>query len=948
VSASTNVAGRAISFGPFRLIPAQQLLLEDEIPVRLGSRAFEILIVLVERAGDLVSKTELVARVWPDTFVDDNTLRVHIAGLRRALGDGQPGRRYLANVPGRGYRFLAPIDLSEPEQPPTRSTVVTARVNNLPLSQSRVVGRTDVIHALLDQLSRQRFVTIVGAGGIGKTAVALALAEALLPAYRDGIRFVDLAPVNDPQFVPNAFGTTLGLAIHSEDAIPQLTDFLRDKQMLVVLDSCEHVTEAAAILAEQLLAGAPAVHILATSREPLRAEGERVHRLSPLESPAASTDLTAVEALAFPAVRLFVERAAAILDGFELSDEDAPIVADICRKLGGIALAIELAAARIDAFGIRQLSVLLDDRFRILKQGKRTAQPRHQSLAATLDWSYEFLPEVERIVLRRLSVFAGAFTLGSTIAVAGHDNADVVEIVANLVAKSLISADVGSVMVQYRLLDTTRAYAMQKLIASGEFEDYTRRHGQHHLDWFKQAESDWRTRSISDWFDDYGHRLDDVRSALKWAFSPNGDAAVGVALTIASIPLWLELSLLYECRERIDRALASVAAEPTHSEHDELKLLLTYGLVLPHAMRPLPENDGFWLKTLALAEKLGDEEAQGHTLYQWSTYRWFVGDYRTAVALAEKCCTLAEKSGNVLLGLLGNLMVGSALDSLGDHTGALRHLDPIVNQSIPPDQRVLFSFRLAARLVYPKILWLRGFPDHAVGMVQLALSEAFSVDNPLVLSNSLTRMACPVALYVGDLVETDRLAAMLLENSAKVGLNNWNAVGRCFKGAALLARGDVSGLQVLRAALDWLREARFAVYFAAFLGTLAEGLIAVGRIAEARRAVDEALERVDRNEERWCIAELLRIKGEILLREGAGATAEDYFQQALDWARRQEALSWELRAATSLARLWHQNSKTAEASELLSAVYDRFTEGFDTADLTTARVLIDEFRGRSG
>ena len=352
MSEPTISAERAISFGPFRLLPAQRLLLEDETPVRLGSRALEILVALIEGAGELVSKAELIARLWPDTFVDENTLRVHVAGLRKALGDGQPGRRYLANVPGRGYRFVAQIDHSEPAAPSIAKRAVTDRDHNLPVSQSRAVGRADVISALLEQLPRWRFLTIVGGGGIGKTTVALALAEALLPAYEHGVRLVDLAPVNDPRFVPNALGTALGVAVNSEDAIRQLTDFLGDKQLLVILDSCEHVVEAAAVLAEQLLAGAPGIHILATSREPLRAEGERVHRLSPLESPAPSTDITAAEALAFPAVRLFVERAAAIQDGFELSDADAPIVADICNKLGGIALAIELAAARVDAFGI--------------------------------------------------------------------------------------------------------------------------------------------------------------------------------------------------------------------------------------------------------------------------------------------------------------------------------------------------------------------------------------------------------------------------------------------------------------------------------------------------------------------------------------------------------------------------------------------------------------------
>jgi len=291
----------AVSFGPFRLIPAQQLLLEGETPVRLGSRALEILTALVERAGELVSKTELTARIWPDTFVDENTLRVHVAGLRKALGDGQPGRRYLANVPGRGYRFVAPVEFLEPERPPIRRAEALP-THNLPISKSRVVGRDLAIAVLRDQLLQQRLVTIVGFGGIGKTTVALAVAEALLPAFPDGVRFIDLAPIEDPQFIASALGTALGHAVDPEDPIPRLVEFLADKRMLIVLDSCERTIVAAASLAEQLLARTSGVHILATSREPLRAEGERTHRLLPLDFPSDPIELTAAEALAYSGV----------------------------------------------------------------------------------------------------------------------------------------------------------------------------------------------------------------------------------------------------------------------------------------------------------------------------------------------------------------------------------------------------------------------------------------------------------------------------------------------------------------------------------------------------------------------------------------------------------------------------------------------------------------------
>jgi predicted ATPase/DNA-binding winged helix-turn-helix (wHTH) protein len=914
----------------------------------LGSRAFDILTALVENAGEVVSKADLIARVWPNTFIDENTLRVHIAGLRKALGDGQPGRRYLTNVPGRGYRFVVPVSHSEPAPLPVATRTAPARAHNLPVSQSRLVGRTDVIGALQDQLPKWRFVSIVGEGGIGKTTVALALAELLLPAYEDGVWLVDLAPVTDPHLLPIATGNALGLTFDAEDAISRLSDFVRDKRMLIVLDSCEHVVEAAAVLAEQLLVDSHGVHILATSREPLRAEGERVHRLSPLDRPAASPDITAAQALAFPAVQLFVERAAAILDGFELSDADAPFVADICRKLGGMALAIEFAAARVDAFGVRQLLVLLDDRFRILKRGKRTAQPRHQSLSATLDWSYEFLPEGERVVLRRLSVFAGTFTLESAIAVAGDDSTDVMEGVANLVAKSLVSADVSGPIVRYRLLDTTLAYAKQKLIEAGEFEDYGRRHARHHFDWFKRAEADWVMRSAnSRWLESNGRGVDDVRSALNWAFSPDGDATVGVALTIASLPLWLALSLVHECRAHIERALASQALQPNHSERDELKLRLACLYVLPHTTRSLSEDNIFLAKTLALAERLDDREAQSAALNRWSAYCVYVGRYREAVALAERHRTLADSNGFAEESLIASMMVGIALHNLGDHAGALLNLHPIINQ---PESRQasLFTDRLSARNAYSNVLWLRGFPDQAVRYAQMALVEAQAINHAWLLCSSLAQAACPIALYIGDMAEAERSIGMLLDCSPKIGLNTWNALGRCFRGRLLLAQGDLTGLTIQRTALDWLRKAGFVLRYAISLGALAEGLATAGQLVEALSAIDEALERVGSNEELWCMPELLRIKGDIMRLDGSAAAAEDCFRQALDWARRQGALSCELRAATSLAKLWHQDGKTAEADELLRPVYGRFTEGFETVDLKTAVSLLNEFRAQLG
>lgn len=953
-----TLAARAAAFGPFRLLPARQLLLEGETPVRLGSRALDILITLVARAGELVSKDELMASVWPNTIVEDSNLKVHVAALRRTLGDGLPGRRYLATVPGRGYRFVAPVEFTDPRHP-TNENAAPERAHNLPASMTRAVGRADTIALVRDQLSRQRFITILGPGGIGKTTVALAVAEGLLAAYEHGVRFVDLAPLGDPQFVASALASALRLAIHSENTVPALIDFLRDKQMLIVLDSCEHVTETAAALAEEIFNGAPGVHILATSREALRAIGEHAHRLPPLQSPPNSAGLTAAEALRFPAVQLFVERAAASFDGFELSDMDAPVIAEICRKLEGIALAIELAATRIDAFGVRQLSTLLDDRFRLLQHGRRTALPRHRTLSAALDWSYEFLPEGERIILRRLAVFAGFFTLEAAIAVAAgaeFDDLDVIDAAANLVSKSLLSADVSGAAVQYRLLDTTRVYALQKLALGGESQECVRRHAEYHLRLFQRAEIDWETRPTAEWLAIYRGRLDDVRSALSWAFSPGGDPSIGVALTVAAVPLWMHLSLMNECCVSVERALTTETMGPGRSDRDEMKLYAAVATARPHVRSSpgglLPETEDCWRKALEIAEGLGDGEYQLRAIWGLFVYRIYVGDYRTAHDLAQRFRAVASNKNDPAARLVGDRLVGTALHYLGDQVGARRDISRMLSRYVAPAQgshivRFQFDQRVLARGTLSYVLWVQGLPDQAVRMAQQALDGAVAADHSLSLCFSLGFAACPIALYVGDMTAAERFVEMLLDLSTRNALSVWNTLGRCLHGALLVQRSDAEGLPLLQAALDELREPRFGFRQTEFLGALARGLGAAGLTAEALRTVDDALDRSERGGELWCRAELLRIKGELFRSDGSAPAlraAEDHYRQALDWARRQEALSWELRAATSLASLWRQRGMIAEAEGLLSQVYDRFDEGFGTGDLKAARALMDELR----
>jgi predicted ATPase/DNA-binding winged helix-turn-helix (wHTH) protein len=517
---SAAQAGGAIAFGPFHLLPTRRLLLEADRPVRLGSRALEILIALIERPGELVSKAEIIARVWPDTFVEEGNLKVQVAGLRRALGDSRGSNRYLATIPGRGYRFVAPVTrMDEPSLP--RATAEAA--HHLPAPMTPMVERTDSVDALTAQTPQQRFITIVGPGGIGKTTVALAVARRLATSYEHGVRFIDLAPLLDPHLVPGAVAAGLGPEIGSGNPIDGLIAALKDQQMLLVLDNCEHVIEAAAALAVEMLNRAPGVQILATSREPLRAEGEHVHRLPPLACPPASARLTAAQALGFSAVQLFVERAAATSSAFTFGDVDAPFVADICRRLDGVPLAIELAAARIDAFGVHGLAVRLRDPLQLLTGGRRPALPRHQTLRATLDWSHDLLSEPERRVLRRLAVFAGGFTLEAASAVVASAEIaaeEVVEHVANLVTKSLIAANVGGAAPCYRLLGTMRAYALEKLLDSGELEQVGHRHAAYLRDPSQQPEGERAAPLTAERLAACGRRIDDAGGTQDWGLSP--------------------------------------------------------------------------------------------------------------------------------------------------------------------------------------------------------------------------------------------------------------------------------------------------------------------------------------------------------------------------------------------------------------------------------------------
>lgn len=926
-------------FGPYTLLSRRRILMDGDQPVQLGSRAVDILLALIERAGEVVGKDELVTRAWPDTHVEESNLRVHIAALRKALGDGQPGQHYVVNVPGRGYCFVAPVTHAA-LPPEDRPAPPVERVRHLPAQLVRTIGRSDVVAAVAERLPARRFVSIVGPGGIGKTTVALAVADILDARYADPARFVDLSSVADPTALPAAVATALGLPLRPGDRASSLADGLRDRQMLIVLDNCEHVLDEAAAFAEAALRAAPGIHLLATSREPLRAEGEWVHRLAPLDAPPTGSPLDARGALGYPAVELFIERAAAKVDGFSLSDADAAIVGDICRRLDGMPLAIEFAAATVDAFGVKELAQRLNDRFAILTRGRRTALPRHQTLRATLDWSYGILSSREQTALRRLSVFRGRFTIDAATAVlacADLDAAEVPGVVYDLVAKSLVIADLGRIVDGYRLLHTTRAYAMTQLTERNERAEVFRRHADFLLAFLDGSDVEREIHSPAHWRETFGRLIDDIRGAFDWAFGDAGDRVLGIRLTVASAPIWFRLSQMGEFHEHVTRALAHLDRIADGRPGLEARLEVALGHANWHVSGPGAEMAAAFQRALEIAERTGDTGCQMQALWGLWSERNVFGDYRSAARLAEQYESAAYGGGNEAELVVSDRMLALSCHFVGQQAKARRHAERILaHASDNPDSAQLGSFQFDLRVgtgaVLSRILWLQGCPDQAMRAACSAVDSALELGHTLSQCFALYA-ACMVAIWTGDRQAAAGHAALLIDRAAKHSLTFWQAWGRSYEIALSLTAGidGIGGPPLGPGADDW-RNPICGAQLPELMTTLCETFVD-----------DDLVARIEADPDNWCAAEVLRAHGERTLRGGApGAedAAETLFRRALEIARQQDALSWELRAATSLAGLLRRQRRPGAAREILAPVLSRFGEGHGSVDLVRAGALL--------
>lgn len=931
------------SFGPFLLTPSERLLVKGGEPVAVGGRALDILVALVDRAGQVVSRRELIERVWPDVIVEEANLRVHLAGLRKVLGDGKEGARYITNVPGRGYCFVAPIRRSKAAGRDIRAAVPTGPVNiaKLPAPLARMIGRQEAVAGLRSQLSAQRFVNIVAPGGMGKTTVAVAVANAMLSDFDDEVCFVDLGVLAEGALVVSAVALAVGCLMQAQDPLPGLLAFLADKRMLLVLDNCEHVIEAVAALAERVFTGTAQVHLLTTSRESLRVEGEHIYKLLPLESPWDDGELSAAQALTSPAVQLFMERAAAGGYRLELGDAEAPTVADICRRLDGIALAIELAASRVGTYGIRGTADLLGNRFKLLWQGRRTALPRHQTLQSMLDWSYNLLLPNEQTILSRLSIFAGHFTLQGALAIGSETDADalyVAEAVASLVDKSLIwNSEIGGSL-YYRLLETTRAYAAAKLEKSGQQEAVAKRHASYYVEYLKSAS----TGSTATDMTAFEPHIGNIRAALEWSLSTTGDTAIGVRLAAQSASLFLARSLLAECDRWCARALATL---PEDDQGTEIELALQQAVAISSMFTRgnSPEVRSAIERGLQLAEALAARQHQLQLLAGLNIFLTRIGDFRGALAVAERIIIVAGGTDDQAGIVMAEWMLGVSHHLVGDQAAAQRHCERGFELAAARNllQVDFFGYdhRVRALVALARALWLRGLSERALEVARQVIDEAMDREHPIDFCIAFI-YAVPVFIWAGDFNEADALIGRLVAHAVKNSLGPYHAVGLALKGELAVVRGDaVTGIQLLRRALATLQAERHYILAAGFSRALAEALAGIGHHDEAAATIARAMELAEQSEESFDLPDLLRAQAEILM---AGphrdvAAAEALLVRSLECAAKQSALAWQLRAADSLARLWVEQGRAEDARELLTSLQQQLP----TTDLNKSRQLTD-------
>jgi predicted ATPase/DNA-binding winged helix-turn-helix (wHTH) protein len=819
--------------GPFRLDTEARVLTHDGVATALGARGVAVLAALVGRAGEYVDKSVIVDAAWPGLVVEEANLAVQISAIRRVLARVPDGEHWIETLARRGYRFVGPVarQPAEGAAPVTSSGALQSRVeypNNIPARISSFVGRTHETGEVRRLLEQNRLVTLLGIGGVGKTRVALNVATQVLGQYPDGVWLVELGSIADARLVPNCAAEAVGVQDRvGQPLLRTLCDQLRARRALLVLDTCEHVVAEAASLVAALLAEAPGIRVLATSREPLNVDGEQQFPLQPLSLPSATATIEEVGRA--EAVQLFVERARLQQHGFALTQDVAASVSAICASLEGIPLAIELAAARLSSLSLAEVGQRLRDRFALLATGSRASPARQKTLRATLDWSYELLAENEQRALRRLAVFAGGFTLESALAVAGEptmNDATMLDLLAALVARSLVLADTTDAGTRYRLLDTMRAYCTEKLDVASERSIVCRRHARYFHDHFEHALEAWLEGPDVRWDATFLKDRDNVRAALDWAFSPDGDADVGIRLAAHSAPAMLWWSLRGEALAFIALALKRSNSRTPREIRGRLSL---WSGVLNQFSDPAKGIRAL-RRAVVLHRRAGDPLGTGYSLMRLG------GAYARMGKLDS-----AQQALDAARPLLAAAPIRAAMAPYFQATGFVRKLAGDLKGALEQHERSVSLYRSAglerdASQLYGNLAdtnWALGELDAAATGFREAieLMRGSNKGTKLILGVNLTNLA-GVLIERGDLDEALNVGREGLELSRNAGYA-WGALDHFALRAALIGR--------------WVDAARIAGHVDAKFAE--RGNVRQVNEARARARLDRLLhERLDANE----------------------------------------------------------------------------------------------------
>jgi predicted ATPase/DNA-binding winged helix-turn-helix (wHTH) protein len=933
-----SIAWRA-SFGPFILSPAERLLERDGAAIRLGGRALDLLIALVESAGEIVGKKELMARVWPDVVVEEGSLRFHMVAVRKALGDGEGGCRYIVNIPNKGYTFVAAVQRGEQSAP---ARAIAARgPRSLPALATTIVGRDLEIDALVTSLLQRRLVSVVGSGGIGKTTLAIASAQAVASHFDGDVHFVDLSTISDAALVRSSVASTVGLQ-NRLDEPAALAVHLAERKALIFLDGCEHVVSGVAELVEVLVRQCPRVHLLATSREPLLAEAEFVYRLPALAFPAEGEGTTAESALAYPAVRLLVDRAAASGSGFELRDSDAPLASQLCRELEGIALALELAAGRIEALGLKAVTSHFDASARLTWHGRRTAVPRHQTLGATLDWSYTLLSEHEKRLMRRLSVFSGTFSFDAAFDVCCFDHEKIlaIELIASLVSKSLVSVDAGGATLRYRMLDTTKAYCNTRLRELGEDASVSRRFADYFGRWAQDHEAH---RLSKEALDVAALELPNLRAALEWHFRGEGQSSDAVRLAAGLCPLLLQLSKVAECARWAQAALSRMPLAMVGSQF-EVRLQASLGQSLMYSTGGGGgEAAAAFGRGIEIAERLGNYQSVLNQLNGCVALQQREGRYTDSLATARKAQALSARLDDPQSRAIVDSLMGFALHLTGDVAGALQHWERFFSSasglSSGTASPLAFDFHVRALCGLARTLWLTGQYAKAIDVADETIAQArdsgYAVPYciALIWAGSVHAWARDVDRQL-EMVET--LARVAREHS----LAPYQNVARIRRGQWLIVSGrPAEGVECIRSALEALHDCRYEMVTTQSLAIMARGLSGMSLHAAALEMCDKAERLIRSGGDYLRMPPLWTTRGMCLAAAGQADAAEKSYLTAIELARSQGVKSGQVWAAVALAQQWMAAGRAAEARRLLRPhVLDAGDE--TSSDLVLARSLL--------